>query len=252
MHDALLTKLGLSPKAATVYLACLQLGPSPMTEIAKASSLKRPSTYLVVDELLMRGFLSVSKKGKRTLYAPEHPRRFLQLLKVRERELEGILPELEALYYEPRDKPRIRVFEGKEAMNHMYDDIFGRMRVEKKELLFFTGIQDLQENFPEALERFYRLIREGDFRIRELIEDSPAGKNYARNVAKLSGKCHVIRFLDPKRFSMAQTDNLIYGNTMMMFSIKRDIFAVEIEHKQLADAHRALFNAAWEATVQNS
>ncbi|MSR86828.1 hypothetical protein EXS70_01495 [Candidatus Peribacteria bacterium] len=250
MHDALLTKLGLSPKAAAVYLACLQLGPSGMTEIAKAASLKRPSTYLVVDELLMRGFLSVSKKGKRTLYAPEHPRRFLQQLKTRERELEGMLPELEALYYEPRDKPRIRVFEGREAMMQMYEGVFRRLAEERGELLFYTAIGDLQENFPEALDRFFTLVRGHDeFHIRELNMGDARGIQYAKDAKRMAGKNHQIRLLDPKKFPFSETDNLIYGDTLMMFSIKRDIFAVEIGHKQIADAHRALFNAAWEAAA---
>lgn len=248
MHDALLTKLGLSPKAAAVYLACLQLGPSGMTEIAKAASLKRPTTYLIVDELLMRGYVSVTKKGKKTLYAAEHPRRFLQLLKSRERELEGALPELEALFYEPSDRPRIRVFEGREAMMQMYDGIFRRLSEERGELLFYTAIGDLQENFPEALDRFFHLVRGHDeFKIRELNVGDARGIAYTKNAKRLTGKNHQIRLLDPVKYPFSQTDNLIYGDTLMMFSIKRDIFAVEIEHKQIADAHRALFNAAWGA-----
>lgn len=239
--------MGLSQKAAKVYLACLQLGPAGMTEIAKAASLKRPTTYLVVDELLMRGFLSVVKKGKRALYSPEHPRRFLQLLKTRERELERMLPDLEALYYEPRDKPRIRVFEGKEAMLQLYHDIFQAIEEKGGELLFFTAIGDLEEDFPQALDEFYKLVSKADFQLRELDIGDARGREYAKRIQKIAGKRHQVRLLDPKKFAFAHTDNLIYGDTLITFSVRREIFAVAIDHHHIAQTYRALFNAAWEA-----
>lgn len=249
MLDILLTKLGLSDKAAKVYLACLQMGPSGMTEIAKAASLKRPTTYLIVDELLMRGFLSVSKKGKKTLYSPEHPRRFLQLLKTRERELEKALPELEALYYEPRDKPRIRVFEGKQAMLELYNDVFRDVEEHGGELLFFTAIGDLETHFPEALDEFYKLVRRGAFSLRELDVGDERGREYAKKIRTIAGSRHQVRLIDPKKYPFTNTDNLIYRDTLIMFSIRREIFAVAIEHKHIAQTYRALFDAAWDGAA---
>ncbi len=252
--EEFLSKVGLSPKAAKTYIACLQLGPATMTDIARATGLKRPTTYLVVDELLVRGFLSSTKKGKRMYYAPEHPRRFVQILRNREKGMERLLPELEALYEGPKDKPRIRVFEGKEAMMQIYEDVFRWLAERGGELLFFTAIGDLQYNFPEALERFRKLLREGHgkYRVRELNVDDAAGRAYVASIRSFKGPHHRIRVFRKNQQVFFDTDNLIFEDKLMMVSIKKDIFVVVIEHQQIADTYRALFNAAWETGVEIS
>ena len=245
MQNAII-KLGLSPKAAKAYLACMQTGPATMTQIAKTAGLKRPSTYLAIDELLMRGFVSVSKKGRRTFYVAEHPRRFLQILRTREREMERMLPELEALYYGDKEKPRVRMYEGKEAMLRMYEETFQALSERHSELLFFTAIGDLQRHFPEALELYYKLISEGTYRIRELLYHDERDEEYLRRVRKLCGPAHRIRLLDSEKSRFFNTDNIIFEDTVMMFSLKKAIYVVVIEDAQIADTMRALFNAAWD------
>lgn len=251
MHiEQQLARTGISVKAAAVYRACLQTGLATMTEIAKVAGLKRPSTYLAMDELIIRGFVSVSKKGRRTQYAPEHPRRFLQIIRTREREMERLLPELEALYEGPKDKPRIRVFEGRDAMLQMYDDVFRAMREGGGELLFLTAIGDLEESFPEAIAQFMDMISRGHFFIRELNLGDARGCAYGQRIRRIAGPDHHVRLLDPSRYPFAHTDNLIFKDKLMMFSVKKDIFVVVIEHQNLADTYRALFNAAWETAEE--
>jgi len=246
--ETVLHKAGLSSRAAKVYMTCLSLGSVTMTEIAKAASFKRSTTYLVVDELLMRGFLSTFKKGKKTYYAPEHPQRILQVLRTKEKEFERVLPELEALYYEPKDKPRIKVYEGWEAMLQIYDEMYEAIG-KKEEALFFSATGDLDENVPHAFEQFFERIREAPqhYRVRELNLGDERGKNLANMSKKLAGKNHKVRLLDPQKYHFLDTDSLIFGNKLIIFSFKKDIFTIVIESKQVADAYRAMYNAAWEA-----
>jgi sugar-specific transcriptional regulator TrmB len=242
-----LEKLGLSDKAVKAYLASLQLGTAGMTALAKTAGLKRPTTYLAVDELLIRGFLSASYKGKRALYTPEHPRRFLQVLRSRERELEQLLPELEALYEGPKEKPRVRMYEGKESMMRLYEETFQKLADRRSELLFFSAIDDLDSNIPETLQEYYKLISVRNYRIREIVvTENKKTNSYINKVNKLRGPHHHIRLLDPKRFHFSNTDNIIFEDKVMFFSLKKAVYVVLIEDVQIADALRALYNAAWE------
>ncbi|MDO8649266.1 MAG: helix-turn-helix domain-containing protein [Candidatus Peregrinibacteria bacterium] len=250
--EILLTTLGLSAKAAKVYVTLLQLGPATMTQLAKAAAFKRPTTYLLVDELLMRGFVTATKNGKRTTYAAEHPRRLLQAMRTREHEMERVLPELEALYYEPKGRPRVGVYEGLQGTMQLYDELYESITTKREEALFFTAIGDLEERHPEILERFYATLNTlpRDYRMRELNHGDERAVTYAKNVRPRTGKNHHIRILDTKRFPFANTDMLIIGNKIMMFSLKDDLVAIVIENTQLANSQRALFNAAWEAGTE--
>lgn len=242
-----LVSAGVSKRAAAVYVASLQLGQATMTDIAKAANQKRSTTYLLVDELLMRGFMSSAKKGKKMYYMPEHPQRILQTLRNREREFEKLMPDLEALYYNPSDKPRIRVYEGLEAMMGVYNEMYMHIQ-DKGEALFLTAIGDLMDNIPNAIHGFFDLIRESNaaYRIRELNMGDERCKKYMKETASFRGKNHLVRSLDPIKFPFFNTDTLIFENKVCIFSFKKDIFTIVIENRQIADTYRALFNAAWE------
>jgi HTH-type transcriptional regulator, sugar sensing transcriptional regulator len=248
-----LGRMGLSPRAASVYFASLQLGPAGMTDLARATGFKRPSVYLLVDELLLRGFMSTERKGRRTLYRAEHPSRLKQSLQNALREMERALPELEALYYEPRDKPRIRVFEGKEAMLRVYDEMIPAITQQDSEALFFTAIGDLSEHIADVLSDFMHLIKNAHprYRMREINLGDARAKAYVEQMRSIVGKNHHIRLLDPERFPFKETDTLIYENRLCIFSFVKEIFVIVIESQVIADTYRAMFNAAWEAAGED-
>jgi sugar-specific transcriptional regulator TrmB len=64
-----LQKLGLTEKQATVYMAMLELGEAGMTKIAKKANLKRPTVYLIIDELNLLGLAGEILKGKKKFYS---------------------------------------------------------------------------------------------------------------------------------------------------------------------------------------
>ena len=108
----ILTKLGLSEKQAIVYSALLELGESSMTDIARRSKLKRPTVYLIIEELEILGIVSMVLKGKKKIYSAAHPNRIGELLRFRERQFNEILPSLVAKYGSLSEKPRVQMFEG--------------------------------------------------------------------------------------------------------------------------------------------
>lgn len=221
--EAAISKLGLSRRAARAYMACLQLGTGTMTEIAKIADLKRPSAYLVVDSLLHHGLLGTVKKGAKTYYVAEPPQRLLQILRFREKELSRLMPEIEALHSEPKDKPRIKIYEGKNAVTQMYDELYASLG-SKDEALFFSAIGDVKEHLPEAITEYVdKLKSDKSFRIRELNRGDKRGIEYAKKMRRIKSKQHQIRILDP-RLEFRNTDTFVYRDTVVIFSIRKEIF----------------------------
>ena len=79
-----LKRLGLKDKEAAVYVACLELGPSPVQQISRKAQVVRATTYVVLEALLERGLVTQYKEGKKTLFSAEPPRQLMRLLEKQE------------------------------------------------------------------------------------------------------------------------------------------------------------------------
>jgi len=245
-----LKKFGLNDKEASVYLAALELGESSMTELSKKSALKRPTTYLVAQELELLGLLSETKKGKRKLYSAAHPKRFFEIARFREQQIQEILPELVAFFNAPKDKPKIQVFEGKDGINLVYRELYQSLN-NKEEALWFTNIGALKKFMPEALTSYKKMLQQlNNPKIRELNYGDDAGKQWMEEMKKIIGKNHVIKILAPD-FSFGYSDNLIFGNKLVIFSLSHDVFVTVIESIEVTKTFRALFEWAWKQGITN-
>ena len=63
-----LEKAGLNRRETALYLALLQMGPSSILNIARKADMKRPTAYLVIDELMKKGLVAEVPKEKKKKY----------------------------------------------------------------------------------------------------------------------------------------------------------------------------------------
>src|SRR3989338_5671808 len=101
----ILNELGFSEHESRVYLALLEIGTGTVTEIAGKAGTKRPTTYLVLDELQRRGFVSIVPHPKKLTYTSSGPDALLTFANERRRHLLDIMPPLESLHAQSKDKP---------------------------------------------------------------------------------------------------------------------------------------------------
>ena len=240
-----LNQLGLSRNQAKVYLASLQLGVDTVWNIAKHANLKRPSVYLILDDLERMGLISRTKKEHKTLIKAEDPRRLLTDLKVKEELVNEILPSLKAVYNIDPEKPNIKIAESMESVRNVYNGIFNYFTLHpEEELLIYGSLKDAAENFKtEVVDYFYKIMAKTKSPIREIGNDDTETRRYYRAANRLNSQ-HDIRLIRTEgRFF--QTDNMLYGNTLIIFSVKEQIFATIIESANIAETYRTLFNMAW-------
>jgi DNA-binding MarR family transcriptional regulator len=63
----LLCSIDFSEKQAAVYLALLELGEASKSELAKAAKIKRPTLYLILDQLEKKEIITLRREGSREL-----------------------------------------------------------------------------------------------------------------------------------------------------------------------------------------
>lgn len=242
-----LKQIGLTEKGAAVYLACLQLGVGSVVEIAKLSQLKRPTVYLILDDLGKAGLVSQTKKGEKNLFKAERPQKIITDLETKQELIREALPSLEAIYNLDVAKPNIKIGEGTEAVSRAYGSIFTYLSLHpEEELVIFGSLKDAMVSFEhEVVDFFHRAMAKSRNVVREIGNDDHQTRKYYRDSFRLNSRHDIKLIRNQGRFF--QTDNMIYGNTLVVFSLGEQIFVTTIESANIAETYKTLFNLAWDS-----
>lgn len=89
---------GLTHKEASLYLAALQEGLSSITDLAKIAKLKRPTAYLVLENLLHKHLIIQVPVGKLTHYKAGDPVFLAKDIESKRALIANLLPELKYMY----------------------------------------------------------------------------------------------------------------------------------------------------------
>lgn len=107
-----LKNLGLTDKEARIYLALLQLGPATPYQIAKKAEIKRPTAYVIAEELVEKGLIVHVPGENPRRYIARTPDSFFEDAENKLSQAKSVLPELRSLQKGVEEKPSILYFEG--------------------------------------------------------------------------------------------------------------------------------------------
>lgn len=232
----ILEKTGLNQKEAFVYMALLELGTSSVENIAKMAGTKRPTTYLILEELQKKGLATLVPKSKKVLYMPEPPDKIISDLNKKQELLKRFLPNLLAIYNEPKNKPSVLLYEGKDAVKDLYDKILNADQVD-----WFGTVRDFVNLYPEYEDKLVKKTLDKKIRVREILTQNPIDIKFAQAVTHTD--YYQQRFLKPNEKFL--TDNALYDGCVAFFSYEPHIFAVAIQSKVIYQSLRTLFELAW-------
>ncbi len=228
---------GLSEKEAAVYVATLSLGIASIADIAKRADIKRPTAYLAIETLLQKQLLAQIPRGTKMHYKAESPEQLLAAAESKKETIAQSLPDLLTLFKQNSVAPKVRFYEGKQALLKLYEEAFRSREIwsvfsPKKYCEVFT----LEDN-----KHLLRILdRQGGI-IYDLAEDSPAtrklfNQSHRRGLSK-------DRIL-PKEFSIS-TDILVYGHCVALVSLET-LVGVVIEDKSIAATQKMFIQNLWE------
>lgn len=147
-----LKNLGLSEKEAKIYLALLQLGPATPYQIANKAEIKRPTAYVIAEELVEKGLIVHVPGEDKKRYIARTPDAFIEEQSEKLRAARAILPELRSFQKGTVEKPSIMYYEGIEGTRQAYD--YKKRELHGKEIVgfFASGIDIAPETNKVLLE----------------------------------------------------------------------------------------------------
>lgn len=234
----ILQRLGLSTHEATVYETLVETGPASISALAKRANLHRPVLYQVLPNLLKRGLIAFSAKGKRMVYVAEPPEKLKTLVNDVAEEIEAILPKLKSMYRSKEETPVFKISEGKQGITELLDNVIDSLP-RGGTFYRYSSIENAERG-NRYLSKDYRERRDQKQIQRFVITNETVAK------AKKSRMDRAMRVLpmNEKVFSFGVTQ-IIYGKKVAFIDYNSETTLV-IENEKIAEFQKALFMSLYQ------
>ncbi len=233
-----LEKLGLNEKESKIYTTALSLGKFSVIALSEKTSIKRPTCYLVLEELKKKGLITTFPRARKVLYVAEHPNNLLKRVEDSYALAKQLMPELQGLIGSNSERPVLKVYSGKNGIQNIYED----MTDEGKDLFYFASVKDLVESVGQEFldnwikKRIAKGMKSTSIRIKENEMSYQLYGNSPENL-------RTIRYA-PDGFKMPFTI-YIYSNKVAFVSTKKDLLGFIMESTDLVKSMKALFDIVW-------
>jgi sugar-specific transcriptional regulator TrmB len=235
----LLSDLGYTEKQAVVYVSLLEIGESLPSTIARKSGLKRPTVYVILEQLKDRGLVSHSIKKKTTYFNAVDPQLLLEDQKRRFKRLEKSLPEFVGLRQRYAVTPHMSVFEGSEGIINIMEDT---LKTEGEIYCWSSGNEAYEQQvFRDYHPRYVEKKNRKGIWIRGLFQYDEVGVDLKR---KGDRDCREVYLIPGDKFPFENEIN-IYDDKVSIISHK-DQVGVIIQNEAIANTQRSIFEFAFE------
>ncbi|MFA5994635.1 MAG: helix-turn-helix domain-containing protein [Parcubacteria group bacterium] len=230
-----LQSLGLQEKEAKVYLALLQMGKGSVPGISVKAGTKRPTTYLILEELRKKGLVNLLPRKMKVLYVAKSPQILLEEQREKEQMIEANMPELLAMFNVQMEKPKVTYYQGKDNIAKLYGEIF-----KEKDILFYGSIASISSEAYVQVEKYLHIVKKEKLQVREILQADEKSLAYAKEHVTEN---HQIK-IAPEEYKLA-TDNMIFGSKVAIITYKDEAMAVVIESSDVAETYKSMFEMAW-------
>jgi len=237
INDAL-KNLGLNDKEARAYAALLELGQTTAYAVAERSGLKRPTVYVVLDELRQKGLVLKIPHVKKQLWSAKSPDEFFGEAEERLKIAKQALPELLAMTSGSK-KPRTLYFEGLRGIEDVTR--YGLERMKGKEIIgFYAEAGDASPELKKIFGDYNNRLKRDCITERGIVPDIPNLK-YWRDTDKEYGR--TMKIVPPATYSARNSIEI--GDTFVRILAFKDLQGVIIENEAIAQTMRQIFEMVW-------
>ena len=230
-----------------IYLAALQAGPQSVQRLAQQLGQNRITVHSAVAQLLKKGLLRETRRGKRRLIAAEAPDSLFRLLQVKENELANaranmgyVVGLLRRLHREEQESPNVVFYEGVDGFKRMLEMTLAA----KNEFLAIINVQTFSQHLtPDYLEDFFQRRANRGIHSRLIF---PEKATFAEKVLKKSKEYKIQVRLLPTSFDW-RSGFISWNNCISLKSFTTtSISCTIVENDDIVSFYRnVLFEVLW-------
>ena len=238
--QAALEALGLMGKETIVYTTLLQLGEASAFEISNKSGIKRPTVYVVLDELIQKGFAIRSPKKIKQMFIARSPEEAVAAAKERFDQAQKALPLLRALVKQDQTRVNALYFDGFEGFKRGLE--YRLETLEGQERVGFDAY--LTKSDPRLLEYFNAYnskLQELKISVRGVVPNHPSLKKFRTQDRAHNRTIKAVPFKD-------------YSSKVSLYAIADLVFIADYENLQVmvlengevAKTVKQIFEIVWQ------
>lgn len=237
----LLQKSNLNEKEAKTYLALLELNEATVSDISKATGLKRTLIYVILENLISRGFASPIPNRKILAYQPADPGTISAQLHLTAKHFSEMLPIFKSLADQKSGKPKISYLETKEAILKVYDEINSQ-----KKAMFISSLVEIEKYFPGSIAYWKKSYQKrfNKLESKTLIPSNPEEIKLAKEFLKLTDKVSIKTLFTLPECSM---DISSWGNKIAITTFEDKVYMVVIQSDAIPGFISPVFNILWQS-----
>jgi sugar-specific transcriptional regulator TrmB len=242
MELELLKEIGLTDSEIKVYIALLELGNSSKGHIVDKSGVASSKIYELLEKLMQKGLVSQVIKSNVKYFEAASPKRLLDYmsekkknLESKEKELEALIPQLEIKRSMAGIESETQMFKGIKGASTAFEDILTTLK--KGDELVVLGFSETTDDFQKFLIRFHNKRSSKNITLRAIF-----GVKLKNMITELNKMPHSeCRLSSDEEIPVAY---LIYKDKVL-FSMPLDTLWIQIKNKRLADSFRLQFEKQW-------
>jgi sugar-specific transcriptional regulator TrmB len=236
-----LQNIGLDEKEAQVYIVLVQNPKTTTYTIAKLSGLKRPTVYVVLENLINKGIVKKIPREKTTQYSAISPEDLFANIKTRiENAEKEALPELQALKKSKSHRVQATYYEGMNSIKQMYKRLL-KETAGRESIGFYGHQQDVPQELKDYWQELNRDYRKHQISRRILITDDPTVKYYLDESLRM--KDRKIKALPATEYN-SNVSVEVYRNYTLICS-SRYLQAMLIDNPDVASTILQIFEIVW-------
>ncbi len=234
-----LHNLGLSQKEAKVYVALLGLGQASAYSIADRAGVKKPTTYVILGELMQKGLVLKIARSRKQLFVAKPPDEFFALAEERLRQAQTVLPDLMALVRGNKTKVRTVYFEGLRGVQETL-----RYRIKEMTDKELVGFYASSHDAPEELIQLFRLwnedMKKHHIKIRGIAPEHASLEEWRKIDKDYGREMKIVPFE-----TYSANISIDVGDTFVRILAFRELQGVIIENPDVANTMRQIFEMVW-------
>lgn len=235
-----LQNLGLTDKEARVYQALLQLGETSAYAISNKSGLKKPTTYVVLEDLRHKGFVQKIPRAKKMRFKAKPPEEMFALAEEKMDIARRAMPKLQALQREEQKKVNVMYFEGVNGIKQMLE--YRAREMEGKEMVGFyaTDPDDKSELVKYFRSEWNEKMLKLGITMRGIVPEHPSLKSYRKTDKKYGREMKIV----PCETYSSDTAIDVVGDVVRIQDYK-NLQGVVLENADVAKTVREIFEMVW-------
>ncbi len=236
--------MGLNEKEAKIYLSLLSSGQSTAYQIAKRTELKKPTVYVILEQLVKHGTVRKILKHRSAEFVANDPVDLFVTARSRVDRAQAMLPQLRALAQNDSKVVQASYYEGVSGIRELYKKLTNEMEGETV-IGFFAHGKDTPKELWNYWGELNQEMMKRNIKTRAITTIDETTEDYL-NFKKIPKEFADLRGL-PKDMYSSNISIEVYKNKTQIVSHRYEQ-AILIENPDVADVIRQIFEIVWKKT----